>query len=267
MERQAGNTLVAPWSRSASIWTSVYTILIFVILLGLANAAAPAALANHRLGPEDHNTWMHTNGPGQDELVCFQPKPNEGVGVAEFRDNVRAKLIIDNPASDWHQLGDNRIFLDTALVNGGVQPCSGFPNRAQIPFENYLGADVSRADPNWVGGASPCGNISCEDNQTRVFNNAVQHWDHHDSIIWFKRDALYSLVGGVWQRRSNEQRSFIVSHEFGHAFGLNGGGQPGDQLCLRSVMHAGKGVCGQQPQVFWPTQIDRDTATNIIFNR
>lgn len=264
MEHSTMNAVVA---RRNTLWSALYNSLIFVAMLGLITAATPVAQANHRSGPEEHNTWIHTNGPGQDELVCFQPKPNEGVVVAEFRDNVRAKLIIDNPNGDWHQLGDNRIFLDTALVNGGVQPCSGFPNRAAIPIENYLGADVSKADPNWVGGAAPCGNISCEDNQTRVFNNAVGHWDHHDSIIWFQRGALYTLVNNVWQRRSNEQRSFIVSHEFGHAFGLADGGQQGDALCLKSVMHAGKGVCGQQPQVFWPTQIDRDSVTNVIFNR
>ncbi len=251
----------------SALWRLIHVTLAVITMVGLANVSMPVAQANHRRPAEQHNTWMHTRGPGQDELVCFQPKPNEGVTTAEFRDNVRAKLIIDNPNEDWHQLGENRIFLDTALVNNQVQPCSGFPNRASIPFEAYLGADVSVADPNWVGGAAPCGNVSCQSNQTRVFNNAVGHWDHHDSIIWFRRDALYTLVNGVWQRRSHEQRSFIVSHEFGHAFGLADGGQQGDTLCLKSVMHAGKGVCGQVPQVFWPTQIDRDSVTNVIFNR
>ncbi len=242
-------------------WRGMYAVLVAVILLGLINAATPFVGANHRTSQGDHQlkqTQAGTAGSGVEEAVCVISSL-EHVSHAGLRSTVRQKLYVDNPAEDWDELANNKIWFDMPLVNGSVQPCQNFPNRASIPIEVYMAHDVSIKYPYWLQ-ASPCGNISCEDNQALVYNSTVGHYDSRDSLIWFQENKLYNADHTL---RSNEQRSFIISHEFGHALGLADGGASGDTLCRSSVMHAGKGSCGQIPYVYWPTSIDRNTAINI----
>lgn len=241
-------------------WQAVYSGLVVAILLGLANAATPFVTANHRTSQGDHQAKQTQAGTGVEENVCVVSSL-EHISHSSLRSVIRRKLYIDSPAEDWDELAENRIWFDMPLVNGTVQPCHGFPNRASIPIEVYMAHDVSIHYPNWIS-ASPCGNISCQDNQVLIYNNSVGHYDSRDSLIWFQERALYNSDHTL---RSNEQRSFIISHEFGHALGLADGGAPGDTLCGSSVMHAGKGSCGTTPYVYWPTAIDHETVINNAY--
>lgn len=253
----AGGAIV---DKTSWVWRTLYSGLVAVILSGLFSGATPYVTANHRTGQDDHQakqTQAGTAGSGVEEAVCVVSSL-EHVSHTDLRATVRQKLYIDNLASDWDELANNKIWLDMPLVNNTVQPCQGFPNRASIPIEVYMAHDVSIKYANWIS-ASPCGNISCEDNQVLIYNSSVGHYDSRDSLIWFQENKLYNADHTL---RSNEQRSFIISHEFGHMLGLADGGGSGDTLCNSSIMHAGKGSCGTTPFVYWPTSIDRDTAVN-----
>ena len=68
-------------------------------------------------------------------------------------------------------------------------------------------------------------------------------------------------AGGSHSLQNDFQRSYVISHEFGHIFGLDDGFS---YDCNKSIMHAGKGTCGIT--IFWPRQIDRDAVTTIANN-
>lgn len=46
--------------RSSRWWTRLYVGLVMLILLGLANAVTPYAMANHRVAGGWHQTKMHS---------------------------------------------------------------------------------------------------------------------------------------------------------------------------------------------------------------
>ncbi|WP_322489341.1 hypothetical protein [Chloroflexus sp.] len=246
------------------IWKILYGLLILTAIAGIVSNNLPTARANHRTASDDHQSKMHSSAADQKEAVCVQSS-QEHITHTSFRSNVRRKLYIDNPAEDWDELANNKVFFDMPLVNGAVQPCSGFPNRAAIPIEIYLAHDPTtpQAAWNWVGGGSPCGNVACEDNRVLVFNPVIGHNDSRDSYIWFPERTLYiQQADGSHILHNDSQRAYVVSHEFGHVLGLADG--PNTQ-CAQSIMHAGKGTC-VPIAIFWPQQIDRDSVTNIANN-
>ena len=242
-------------------WKAAYAATGFTMLLGLANAMAAPASANHRVNGGWHQSKMHSAAAGQEENICVQAGAAHN-GHADFRENVRRKLYVDNPAEDWDGLAANKVWLNLPLVNGTAQPCSAFPNRANIPIELYMSHNTMVKDPNWIA-ANACGwDVACATNDVAVWNPVVGHWDKRDSIVWFPERALYNVnafnANGTHPWHNDFQRAYVVSHELGHVFGLNDGA--GD-LCGVSIMHAGKGGCGIS--IFWPQGVDRNSVTNI----
>ena len=75
------------------------------------------------------------------------------------------------------------------------------------------------------------------------------------SYVWFPEASLYTSTHA---EVANPQ--WVISHEFGHVLGLNDGN--GDN-CLGSIMHAGKGGCGIDPSILWPSRADRVSVLNI----
>lgn len=245
-------------------WRLLDVVLILTILLGLADAVAPPVNANHRVPGGWHQSKMHSAAAGQEEAACVQVGDSHN-SHADFRLNVRAKMYIDNPSEDWDGLANNKIWLDLPLVNGTVQPCSGFPNRSSIPIELYMSHNTTIKDPNWWY-ANACGsNVACTKNDVDVWNSVVGHWDKRDSYIWFPERTLYYSdrfnSDGTHPWHNHYQRAYVVSHEFGHVFGLDDG--TGD-MCDLSIMHAGKGNC--PINIFWPQRIDRDSVVSIADN-
>lgn len=118
-------------------------------------------------------------------------------------------------------------------------------------------------DASWWYGNSCGANVACTKNDVDVWNAVVNHWDKRDSFIWFPETTLFvnTGVGGSHSLQNDFQRSYVISHEFGHIFGLDDGFS---YDCNKSIMHAGKGTCGIT--IFWPQQVDRDTVTNIANN-
>jgi hypothetical protein len=250
-------------------WNLLYLGLIVTIVLGLALAGAPPAQASHRWAGW-HQTKMHSAASGQEEAACVEVG-NSHNSYVDFRQNVRRKMYVDNPAADWDGLASNRIWLDLPFVNGSVQPCSKFPNRAVIPIELYMAHDTTIKYGNWIY-ANACGaNVACAKNDVDVWNPVVGHWDKRDSYLWFPEKTLYYTssynANGSHPWHNDFQRAYVVSHEFGHVFGLGDGGWSGDTLCKSSVMHAGKGACGATAYVYWPQTIDRDSVIWSIYNR
>lgn len=240
-----------------------------MIVLGVANAVTPSANANDRVAGW-HQTKMHS-AADQKEAACVQAGGDTHIDQANFRENVRKKMYIDNTAEDWDLLADSKIYLDLPLSNGGVQPCTGFSNRSSIPIEMYMSHNTKNKDANWWY-ANPCPLSStgkdqaCTKNDVQVYNSLVKHYDYRDGFIWFPERALYLMDQytnvGTHPYQTDTQRAFVVSHEWGHIFGLNDGG--GD-LCNQSIMHAGKGGCGIS--IFWPQGIDRDSVTKTANNQ
>lgn len=253
------NSLVGAFARLMNkIWGLLCVSLVSIIVVEVATITSPQAMANHRAATGWHQTKMHSAASDQEEDVCVQPGDTHVAG-SDLRLNVRGKLYIDNTAEDWDQLASNRIYLNMPLVNGGYQPCSGFPNRSSIPIEVYEAHDPSIKYANWYYG-SPCGNIACTMNDADVWNPVVGHWDKRDSYVFFPERTLY-MSDHTWQYST--QRSYVISHEFGHVFGLADG--TSNTLCSQSIMHAGKGTCGTIT-IFWPQQIDRDSVVSIATN-
>lgn len=243
-------------------WLIISGCLMVVILVEVSIITSPKALANHRASLEWHQTKMHSADTSQKEAACVQPGDTH-VSGADLRLNVRSKLYIENTAENWDELANNRIYLDLPFVNGAYQPCSGFPNRSSIPIEIYEAHDPSIQYTNWYY-ASPCGNMACTKNDVAIWNSTVNHWDRRDSYVFFAERNLYvnTQTGGNHAWHNDSQRAYVISHEFGHVFGLADG--TGD-LCNQSIMHAGKGNCGTIT-IFWPRQIDRDSVINIATN-
>lgn len=264
MVRNDPSSAVSPGAHDTSpMWKFLYGGMIILIVLGLANIAVPEAHANHPV-PGWHQTKMHSSAADQKEAACVQVGSSHNSN-ADFRANVRAKMYVDNTAADWDLLANQKIYLDLPLVNGGVQPCSGFPNRSTIPVELYMAHDTSIKAANWIY-ANACGyNVACAKNDVQVYNPIISHYDYRDGFIWFPEKTLYYVdqyTGSSTHPYHNDsQRAYVVSHEWGHIFGLNDGG--GD-LCSQSIMHAGKSGCGIS--IFWPQQIDRDSVTNTANN-
>ncbi|MEA2717900.1 MAG: hypothetical protein QOI99_2217 [Actinomycetota bacterium] len=242
-------------------WSGLHVGIGLALLAGLTASAGPAH-ANHRIAGGWHQTKMHSAAAGQEENVCVQAGASH-TGNANLRDNVRRKLYVDNPAEDWDLVADNRIWLNMPLVNGAAQPCSAFPNRASIPIEVYSSHNTTIKDPNWFFANACNADVACTSNDVQVWNPVVGHWDRRDSYIWFPERTLYDTAqvnpDGTHPWHNDFQRAYVVSHEFGHVFGLGDGG--GD-LCGGSIMHAGKNGC-VPISVFWPTQIDRNSVDNI----
>jgi hypothetical protein len=242
---------------------------IFVILLGLANAYAPTLYANHRALPLSwHQANIHSNAAGEEEAICGI-NASTHVSLESFLVNVQRKLFEDNPAEDWDSLAIDKIYFDMPLVNLTVQPCTAFPNRSAIPIEIYLAHNVGGSDPaddanvkaTWAR-LSPCGNISCTSNENVVYNPVMGHDDATWSYVWFQENRLYLPDHSY---HTDAQRSFIISHEFGHVLGLGDGGWQGDTLCNSSIMHDGKGVCAPDGvSVVWPLRIDRVSVMNNV---
>ncbi len=244
-------------------WPWMERALVIIILLGVVYAFTTDADANHRVAGGWHQTKMHSSAADQEEAVCVQVGSDAHMSHADFRLNVRAKLYIDNPAEDWDELASNKIYLNMPLVNGAVQPCSGFPNRSSIPIELYMSHNTTVKDANWAF-ANACGsNVACTKNDVDVWNPVVGHYDKRNSYIWFPEKTLYTNTtsSGPHPWHNDAQRAYVVSHEFGHVFGLNDGT---GTMCNTSIMHAGKGGCGIS--IFWPQQIDRDSVVNIANN-
>src|SRR5688500_14156909 len=91
------------------LWGVIFAALILIIILGLVNIFVPTLQANHR----DARVWwhqanMHSNAAGEEEAVCVISASTH-VSHASFRSNVQAKLYVDNPSQDWHQLGADKI--------------------------------------------------------------------------------------------------------------------------------------------------------------
>ncbi len=214
------------------------------------------AIASHRAGNSWHQTKMHSASSTQKEAACVQPGGTNMPSGSDIRMNIRSKLYIDNPAQDWDLLASQKIYLDLPLVNGAYQPCTGFPNRSDIPIEIYVANDVSIKHTGWWA-ASPCGNTSCTSNSRQVWNPVVNHYDQADSLVYFRKASPGLYVNNTtWE--SDTQRSWLISHEFGHVFGLDDGG--GD--CATTIMH----YWGNCYKIFWPSQQDRDTVTSIADN-
>lgn len=250
------------------MWGASCIVLMCIIVIGFARSSSSSVYANHR----ESVLWWHQaniHSSSKSEAICVISASSH-VSNDSFRSNVRSKLYIDNPNQDWQGFSGNRINFDFPLVNGAVQPCNQFPNRASIPIETYLAHNVAGSDPSdnaivksYWGRLSTCGNISCTSNENIQYNPAAGHDDTIWSYVWFQEKALYYSDHSY---NSDAQRAFIVSHEFGHVLGLADGGWSGDTLCEASVMHDGKGVCGPGASVVWPQDIDRATAIATAYN-
>lgn len=266
------NTIVYASSR---LWGMIFAGLILIIILGIANASALVASASHIVGYDStqgafwHNTNIHTD---ISERICVISSPvNQHITAGTFRSTVRDKLLRLNNAgtqnpSNWDGLAAGRISMDLPLFGGTVSPTASEPvqcnqltqtERNAVPIEIYLAHDVTRVDNGF--GQSPCtsfaGNQACTRNTIPIYNATVNHTDLAYSYVWFPEAALYTSTHA---EVANPQ--WVISHEFGHVLGLNDGN--GDN-CLGSVMHAGKGECGIDPSILWPSRADRVSVLNI----
>lgn len=255
------------------MWKVLFAAAWFFILSGVISVTTTQTSAFHRdPRKEAHTENMHVSGPGKDETVCVDSTPWSQYSVAAIQDILRRKLYTDNPSADWHGLANNGVFFSIPALND-PKPCWQLSGRAEIPIEVYFDHDVTtlHSTQYWDLAQTPCdvnrdGKITSADNYAcaahRRHRISYGHKHSTKSYIFFPRQTLWFADGTP---RSEEQRAWVVSHEFGHVLGLGDGGYQGDQNCGRSVMHTGKGVCGS-PTYYWPTQDDRTAVTLIAEN-
>jgi hypothetical protein len=254
-------------------WRALYVTLLLVCVLGVANATAPTAHANHPIGWWGGNygaapaNWHQTNMHSVNALesVCII-NTSTHVSDASFRSVLREKLYQYNGDGqlnppNWDGLAGNKVNITIPLFNGALVECDELSQaqRNTMAIEAYHTHDVT-TEKDGFNSASPCsrfaGNSACTENTYRVWNATARHYDMAWSYIWFPEASLYNTSTHAYVAHPE----WVIHHEFGHVLGLNDG--TGDQ-CYSSIMHAGKGGCPITASTWWPTQADRNTVTYL----
>jgi hypothetical protein len=262
--------------KPSRLWQLIFTGLIVIILVGIANAFTALAYASHPAGWDPYTSayWRQNNMHSRDasETICIiSSSRDQHISAGQFRRTLTDKLYRYNNAGqlnppNWDELADGKISFLLAYGTGtpdNPQQCHEMTQKQRdaIPIEAYLAHRVDVDNPEFP--RSPCssfaGNSACASNTYRVWNSTVNNWVTAWSYVWFPEAALYrsthtEILAPQW----------VISHEFGHVLGLADGLEGTD---CTSIMHSGKHKnCPITADTLWPNENDRASVTKIANN-